>query len=290
MKIAAIGEAMIELSAQGSTAQLGVAGDTLNTAVYLKRAAPKLEVDFITCLGTDVFSNRIKKFVADQSLGTGSIETTADRLPGLYAITTDEKGERSFSYWRNQSAARMLFQSGKAKPFQCLENYDAIYLSGITLAILPFSVGIALLDYLKNTRHVVAFDSNYRPRLWSNKSTAQDLIGKFWQRADLALPSLEDEMQLMEEDTGEVIQRFIRSGKQGALKRGATGPISLGCLVEQDYSPASHVLDTTAAGDSFNGAYLGAIFSGASQADALRQGHDCARHVVQYHGAIVPTE
>ena len=33
MKIAAIGEAMIEMSITGDQAQLGVAGDTLNTAI-----------------------------------------------------------------------------------------------------------------------------------------------------------------------------------------------------------------------------------------------------------------
>ena len=86
MKIAAIGEAMIEMSITGDQAQLGVAGDTLNTAIYLKRAAPQIDVDYITRLGRDGFSERIKSFIADQSLGTSDIETDEDRGPGLYAI------------------------------------------------------------------------------------------------------------------------------------------------------------------------------------------------------------
>ncbi|MDG2231893.1 MAG: PfkB family carbohydrate kinase, partial [Paracoccaceae bacterium] len=106
MKIAVIGEAMIEMSITGDQAQLGVAGDTLNTAIYLKRAAPQIEVDYITRLGRDSFSKRIKNFIADQFLGTSAIETDDDRVPGLYAITTNAQGERSFSYWRDQSAAR----------------------------------------------------------------------------------------------------------------------------------------------------------------------------------------
>lgn len=288
MKIAAIGEAMIELSVLGANAQLGVAGDTLNTAIYLKRTAPQLDVDFITCLGTDRFSERIKDFITDQSLGIGAIETITDRLPGLYAITTDESGERSFSYWREQSAARLLFQSDKDISFQCLENYDAIYLSGITLAILPPTVGLALLDYLKKSDHTLAFDSNYRPSLWTDKDTARHLIREFWKLADLALPSIDDEMLLMEESADAVTTRFIQSGIQGALKRGSKGPISLGESLEQLYSPAPRIVDTTAAGDSFNGAYLGSIFTSGSQAEALAEGHACARHVVQYHGAIAP--
>jgi len=47
-------------------------------------------------------------------------------------------------------------------------------------------------------------------------------------------------------------------------------------------------VDTTAAGDSFNGGYLAALFSGQSQAQALRSGHDLAAQVVQHRGAIIP--
>ena len=176
MKIAAIGEAMIEMSITGDQAQLGVAGDTLNTAIYLKRAAPQIDVDYITRLGRDGLSERIKSFIADPSLGTSDIETDEDRGPGLYAITTDHHGERSFFYWRDQSAARRLFQLGNSYSFQCLKDYDAVYLSGITLAILPPSVGLALLEYLNQSAHILAFDSNYRPALWPDQNTAKRLI------------------------------------------------------------------------------------------------------------------
>ena len=288
MKIAAIGEAMIEMSITGDRAQLGVAGDTLNTAIYLKRAAPQIDVDYITRLGRDGFSKRIKSFITDQSLGTSAIETDEDRGPGLYAITTDHHGERSFFYWRDQSAARRLFQLGNSYSFQSLKDYDAVYLSGITLAILPPSVGLALLEYLNQSAHILAFDSNYRPALWPDQNTAKRLITEFWKRTDLALPSIDDEMLLMQESAEKVTDRFIKNGLSGALKRGAQGPVSLGESVDQTYLPAQKVVDTTAAGDSFNGAYLAAKFSGASQADALAKGHECARNVVQHHGAIAP--
>ena len=288
MKIAAIGEAMIEMSITGDQAQLGVAGDTLNTAIYLKRAAPQIDVDYITRLGRDGFSKRIKSFITDQSIGTSAIETDEDRVPGLYAISTDHHGERSFSYWRDQSAARRLFQLGNSYSFQCLKDYDAVYLSGITLAILPPSVGMALLEYLNQSAHILAFDSNYRPALWPDQDTAKHLIAGFWTRSDLALPSIDDEMLLMQESAVAVTDRFVKSDLAGALKRGAEGPVSLGEVVDQNYLPAQNVVDTTAAGDSFNGAYLAAKFSGASQVDALAKGHECARHVVQHRGAIAP--
>ena len=58
-RIACIGEAMIELSTEGDQAHLAVAGDTLNTAIYLKRSSPDITVDYVTCLGQDMFSNHI---------------------------------------------------------------------------------------------------------------------------------------------------------------------------------------------------------------------------------------
>ena len=188
MKIACIGEAMIELSFSGSTPSIGVAGDTLNTAIYLKRAAPKLQVDYITRLGTDPFSTQIKTFIAAQNIGIEAIETSQKRHPGLYAISTSPSGERAFTYWRAQSAARELFQTTNGAEFSDLNGYDALYLSGITLAILPSDIRNELLNFLKTSDTLFAFDSNYRPALWGDAQEARKTINSFWEISDLALP------------------------------------------------------------------------------------------------------
>ncbi|MDW3224097.1 MAG: sugar kinase [Paracoccaceae bacterium] len=288
MRVACVGEAMIELSMKGQTAQVGVAGDTLNTAIYLKRAAPDLTVDYITCLGDDPFSAQISDFIAAQDIGCGNIRTIDGKSPGLYAITTNEQGERAFTYWRNASAARLMFQQNEAYDFSVLAEYDVVYLSGITLAILPQDVRLALIEWIKTTDARVAYDSNYRPKLWENPATAQKITRAFWSVADIALPSIDDEMALFDESEDTVAARFATGTTKGALKRGDMGPLSLGETIEQSYSSAPNVVDTTAAGDSFNGGYLGAFLSGRSQKDALMAGHDCAARVVQHRGAIIP--
>lgn len=285
MRIACIGEAMIELSLNGAAAQVGVAGDTLNTAIYLHRTAPELEVDYLTCLGDDPFSQNILDFIAAQGVGTAPIRQIPGASPGLYAITTAPDGERSFTYWRNDAAARQLFGDGN---FTVLETYDAIYLSGISLAILPDAVRTALLAYLQSVQLKVIFDSNYRPRLWEDADTARRVMHAYWDRADIALPSIDDEMVLFEETEAQVAARFVSEAREGALKRGPEGPLSLGCAVTQTYPPADAVVDTTAAGDSFNGGYLGALLSGRPQPEALMSGHQMAAKVVQHRGAIIP--
>lgn len=288
MRIACIGEAMIELSMQGSTAQVGVAGDTLNTAIYLKRAAPGVTVDYVTCLGDDPFSDQIRRFIADQKIGGGAIRTIPGASPGLYAITTTDAGERSFTYWRSASAAREMFQVEGAYDFEPLAAYDLVYLSGITMAILPPSVRLALVAWLETAEIRVAYDSNYRPKLWDSPQAAREVTRALWARADIALPSIDDEMALFDETEAEVAARFADYAGQGALKCGHLGPLSLGSQVAQTYAAAPKVVDTTAAGDSFNGGYLGAILSGHTQQDSLRAGHDCAAKVVQHRGAIIP--
>jgi len=291
MKVAAIGEAMIELSMHGDTADVRVAGDTLNTAIYLKRSAPHLSVDYVTRLGTDAFSDRIADAINAEGIGTALIERDPEGTPGLYAITVDDKGERSFTYWRDASAARMVFLTGAGPNFSALDGYDVIYLSAITVAILPNSTRTALMRWLQGFRRGggrVAFDSNYRPRLWIDRDSARAAISAMWGLTDIALPSLDDEMALTGEDAQTVAKRFVLMERSGALKRGPEGPLCLEKGTASTYPPATEVVDTTAAGDSFNGAYLAAKFSGATQSDALRAGHELATRVIGHRGAILP--
>ncbi|WP_170476228.1 sugar kinase [Ruegeria arenilitoris] len=284
-RIACIGEAMIELSILDDGAIVGVAGDTLNTAIYLHRQAPDLQLDYVTCIGDDPFSNRISEFISGHGIGTAEIHTIAGASPGLYAITTSHSGERSFTYWRSESAARQLFSD---LDFSGLEIYDALYLSGISVAILPHEVRIALLNWLDRNPAKFIYDSNYRPRLWESADHARQINERLWHRADVALPSIDDEMALFGESAEQVADRFAKHPGLGALKRGAQGPLSIGEEVHQTYLPAENVVDTTAAGDSFNGGYLAALLSGKSQAEALLAGHAMASKVVQFRGAIIP--
>ncbi|KMW56245.1 2-dehydro-3-deoxygluconate kinase [Candidatus Rhodobacter oscarellae] len=295
MRVACVGEAMVELSleASGQAAQVGFAGDTLNTAIYLKRAAPSLEVSYVTRLGRDAFSARLLAFIRAEQIDTDCVEISDARRVGLYAISTDAAGERSFTYWRETSAARQMFQKGAGCDFAALQDFDVVYLSAITLAILPERVRSEFYNWAGGFRGAggrIAFDSNYRPALWTNSAVAKKEIGRWSKFADFALPSVDDEMQIYGENSvDDVASRWRDWGpRDGALKCGPGGPISLGEPVEAAYPAAATVVDTTAAGDSFNGGYLAARLTGAPQAEALMAGHNLAARVVGVKGAILP--
>ena len=113
----------------------------------------------------------------------------------------------------------------------------------------------------------------------------------FWGLTDIGLPSLDDEMALFgEAGEAEVLARLRAAGvRRGALKRGAGGPLPLGeAGVLPEFPPATRVVDTTAAGDSFNGAYLAAVFRGEPEMRCLAAGHGMAVEVIGHPGAIMP--
>jgi 2-dehydro-3-deoxygluconokinase len=130
MRVACIGECMIELyeNREGGLTR-GFGGDTLNTALYLARLG--VAVDFITALGCDDWSSGMIKEWRQENIGTSLVVRCADELPGLYVIQTDQEGERRFSYWRSNSAARKLFSTPETEHLiEALQTYHMLYYSG----------------------------------------------------------------------------------------------------------------------------------------------------------------
>ncbi|WP_171207956.1 MULTISPECIES: sugar kinase [unclassified Ruegeria] len=296
-RIACIGEVMIELIAgKDGQAALGIAGDTFNTAVYLARQFRGTEatVSYVTALGTDPYSDRILAAMHSHGLNTDCVERRADQMPGLYAIETDDAGERSFYYWRSASAARSLFQTPCELTLESLNQFDLVLLTGISMAILPQHIRdqiIAWIDRFRAAGGTVVYDSNYRPRLWESTQVAQRVNTAMWARADIALPSVDDEMAMFgDAGPNEVLQRLTANGvTRGTLKRGAEGPLDLASGDTPSGLPhVDKVVDSTAAGDSFNAGYIAAIIQGQSDLEAAKAGHNLASQVIQYPGAIIP--
>lgn len=296
-KIACIGEVMIELVTNADEqTDLNIAGDTYNTAVYLARllADTDTEVSYITALGQDRFSNRVLKDMAHHGIVSEHVEIRDDKVIGLYAIDTDDDGERSFTYWRSDSAARTLFSEPTQIGLEQLMGFDLVFLSGITLAILPDATRQAVFDLLDRYRQnggLVVYDSNHRPQLWDTIEQARAVNSQMWARTDIGLPSVDDEMAIFGETQEEaVLRRLLSAGlKHGALKRGSTGPIALqNAPAPCTWPPVHSVIDTTAAGDSFNAGFLAGIATGTDPDHAMELGHALASEVIQHRGAIVP--
>ena len=301
LKVACIGECMIELAHLGPTdLQLAYGGDTLNTAIYLNRLVRgrNITVDYVTALGDDAYSEAMLAFWQEEGLGVDLVARLPGRLPGLYTIRTDDRGERSFTYWRGQAAARDLLKDGRdATLTERLRGYDLLYLSGITLSILDQAQRRALFSLVDRIRKAggrIAFDSNFRPASWAKLDEARTCFDAILRRTDIALPTLDDEQALMgSTDAADVAGRLHKLGvKLIVVKLGARG-----CLLSTDgdtkmmtTSPVETVIDSTAAGDSFNAGFLAGILLGKTPEMAVLDGQCLSRRVLHHRGAIIPID
>ncbi|WP_105102877.1 sugar kinase [Microbulbifer pacificus] len=305
MKLAALGEVMVELAPQAvdqgngqkapSCFSQSYAGDTYNTAVYIARGG--VDVSYVTLLGEDPYSEEVLTRLAAEGIDTSAIVRLPARCPGLYMIQNTADGERYFTYWRGEAPARELFADPARREVlkAHLNQMDCLYLSGITLAIMNPEARRELLAFLREYRANggrVAFDSNYRPRLWASAQAARAAVEEFLRQTDMALLTFEDEQALWgDERPGSCLKRNSEFGvAELVIKRGAE-PVLLqvdGTLTVVDVPRVSSIVDTTGAGDSFNAGYLAARLRGASPQQSIAAGNRCAARVIGHRGAIIP--
>jgi 2-dehydro-3-deoxygluconokinase len=299
IRVASIGECMIELRHRSATTlELAYGGDTLNTAVYLARLTGDrdVRVDYVSELGDDAYSDGMLAMWQEERIGIDLVARLPGRLPGLHTIRTDARGERSFTYWRSASAARDMLRGERAEQVAAaLAGYDLLYLSGITLSILDPSQRaalVALADAVRADGGRVAFDGNYRPVGWPDADAARAAFDEMLERVDIALPTLDDEQALFGvKDARESAERLHGRGvAEVAIKLGQRGCFlsSAQFTGEIPTEPVDVVVDSTAAGDSFNAGYLGARLLGADPPRAGRLGNRLAARVIAYPGAIIP--
>ena len=292
-KVACIGECMVELKqAQHGLFSRGYGGDTLNTAVYLARLGAG--TDYITALGDDSLSDEMIAGWAAEGVGTARVSRLPGKLPGLYMIQTDERGERRFFHWRESAAARSLMDLPEtADILDSLARYEIVYLSAITLSLFDEGGRTKLIGALMRARargSRVVFDTNFRTRGWPDSEVARTYFQKAFAASDIVLASTEDLLPLYPNENDE--QLLTRIGcDEVVLKLLQPGSIVRfqGVCREVSAEPVTKpVVDTTAAGDSFSAAYIAARLAGSDPVEAARAGHALAGVVVCHPGAIIP--
>jgi 2-dehydro-3-deoxygluconokinase len=291
-RIVCCGEGMLELSEDGAW-KLGYGGDTLNTAIHLARLGH--DVAYLTALGNDPFSAGLRERWTAEGLDVSLIQTHPTRTVGLYAITTDADGERNFTYWRDMSAARELFDLADNELRRtAIAGCDLFYFSLISAAILPRNGQIGLIMLATMVREEggqVAFDGNYRAQLWENAATANGIHDAAVRAASIGLPTLDDECELAcHRDAAAVAAHWQELGcAETVVKLGAEGcRLPDGAIVGplQELEP----VDTSGAGDAFNAGYLDARLRGFGLAEAAAAGHALAGWTIMRRGAIPPPD
>lgn len=296
----AIGECMLEVQANGfGPCVLSYGGDTFNTSVYLRRCASRqaIEVSYATGLGVDPLSLQLKQAWNGLGLNLSAIQSIDGKLPGMYLIETDDKGERSFHFWRESSAARAYFQAAETALEKNAHTYDCIYFSGISLAILDDASRQRLFSLLKKVRATgcrVVFDNNFRPKLWPSLEVAQQVYREAFSVCHTAMITLDDHQAIFAKPHLDDALRHAQSLDipEVLIKRGADNTLVREAMSAPWQSIATErverVIDTTAAGDSFAAGYLSRRLLGESAVASAAFGNRLAARVIQHRGALIP--
>ena len=276
------------MSAQGDSYRLSAAGDTFNTAVYLARSG--IPTEYLTCLGDDPVSSTLLASLAEEGIAADRIKTLPGRSAGIYLVSNEPDGERHFTYWREQSAARSLFE----EPIE-LPGVSGFYFSGITLAIARNGIEnlLHLLASLSESSCAIYFDPNYRPALWDDANQAREIVRRVLPFCNAVFPTLEDERLLWGVDSVESCRDFY--GQEGIGEIVVKAPdLTAHAWMSDEYvcRQAARVqpLDTTGAGDAFNAGYLSVRLTGGDVESALGAAQALSALVVQHQGAILPRQ
>jgi 2-dehydro-3-deoxygluconokinase len=285
---------MVELApAQGpGQFQQSFAGDTLNTLWYLRQVCPDWTCRYISRVGRDQVSDDMLSMMTCAGIETDHVQRDTERTVGLYMISLSD-GERSFAYWRGQSAAKRLADD-PAQVAVSIAEADVVFFSGITLAILEASTRTGFLQTIAAARadgKTIVFDPNLRPKLWPDIARMRDAIMAGAAVSDIALPSHDEEaLQFGDADIAATSARYLSAGVRSVVVKNAADNVHFvhngkaGIVTPR---AAKKVVDTTSAGDSFNAGLLAGLSRYNTMDDAIRLGCDVARQVIGQKGALV---
>lgn len=295
-KIHFLGECMVELRAGNESSMYqSFAGDVYNSAVYLKRVFPSVETSIVTAVGQDNLSDKMVDVFKGESIDTQYVFRHGSKVPGLYLVETDDTGERSFTYWRSDAAARKVVDFLNDDVISQLATGDMFFFSGISLAVIEEEARELFwekLELLKNAGIKLVFDPNYRARLWRNEAQAKEQFERALHISDIAMPGVEDLTELYSVDSAQGVIDFCRPfGLQELVIKNGPGSVityEADTLLTHSITPVTHVVDTTSAGDAFNGVYLGARLTGKEISESVQLAAKAAGIVIQHPGAICP--
>lgn len=286
--ILCLGEPMLEFNQQPDGTYLpGHGGDTSNCAIAAARQGAS--VGYVTHIGADTFGNSFMDLWKAEGIDTSTITQVDHAHTGVYFVTHGSDGHE-FSYFRAGSASSLMGPDDLPK--EALKAAKILHVSGISQAISATAADAVFraIEIVKQAGGRVSYDSNLRLKLWPIER-ARAITHTAMAQCDIALPGLEDAEQLTGLSDPDDLADFYLSLGAGivALTLGAAGTlVATPDKRERVQGRRVKAVDATAAGDTFDGAFLARIVTGDDPFKAARYANAAAALSTQGYGAVAP--
>jgi fructokinase len=213
---------------------------------------------FIEKVGEDDFGFFLKKTLQDAGIDVSGLSMTKEANTSLAFVHLNEKGDRSFTFYRKLGADTCLKIEDVKESL--LHSRRIFHFGSVSLTDEPCrSATLEAAKKAKKAGAVISYDPNYRALLWNSETQAKEQMLEALPLADVVKVS-EEEMNLLTGETdlaagaGKLAQYgislvLITLGPKGAFW--FTDRTS-GTLPAYDVK----TVDTTGAGDAFLGAFL----------------------------------
>jgi 2-dehydro-3-deoxygluconokinase len=265
----------------------GFGGDTSNAAVAAARQGAR--VGYITALGQDMPGDSFIELWQREGVDTSTVVRTERYQTGVYFVTHDRDGHH-FLHYRANSASAMF--TAADVPEAAIAAARILYVSGISQGISASACDatFAAIGMARRNGVKLAYDTNYRPRLWP-PARAAAVMHAAMAEAEYAMPGLEDVKILTGlTDPDAMLDFYLRLGcRVVVLKMGESGAF-LGTPDMRVRVPPHTVraVDATGAGDTFCGAFLARVLAGDTLPAAARYAGVAAALKCTGYGAVGP--
>ncbi len=228
---------------------------------------------FIGKVGNDVFGEFLRKQLLDLSIDCRNLVSDSKHNTTLAFVTLDDKGDRSFSFYRNHGADTCL--SEEEIDLELIKECKIFHFGTLSMTHEPsLSATMKALEFAKSCGKIISFDPNYRELLWDNKDNAISAMKSGLKYANIAKFSLEEAQMVtgktLPEDCLKELLKYdlsfvaITMGPQGCVY--ATEKY-MGSFPEY---PAN-VADTTGAGDTFWGTLIFGLLNSGANVDEISE-------------------
>ena len=262
-KVLCFGEALIDFLSCGAEVSEGLSinqfkqfpgGAPANAAVAVAKLGGK--ASFIGQVGDDIFGHYLGDALEHYNVNTDHLAFSQTAKTALAFVALDEQVERSFSFYRDNSAD-ILYRAQQCSD-AAFEQARIFHFCSNTLTDSNIaSTTEALVQCADDKGLLVTFDVNLRHNLWSGGKADVAVVEQFVRKAHVLKFSLE-EIEYLTDDIDTYVANLLLGKAHIVLITNDGNPIRYftKTLSGVQAAPNVKVVDTTAGGDGFSGGLL----------------------------------